>query len=108
MQGTCASPTLWETNLRQDLALAARSASLISQTAENIGIVADMKNWSVRLILSQAQHFPYAGGQSSPVGMSQLVSSMLETVQVMNASGISAYEVRTKNSILMMNCEVIC
>lgn len=87
-------------NLREDLALAAHSASLISQSAENIGIVADMDNWTVRLISSQqAQSFPNGGDQSYPVGMSQLVSSMLETVQVMNSSGISAYEVGTKLKI---------
>ncbi|TDG52566.1 hypothetical protein AWZ03_000799 [Drosophila navojoa] len=92
LQGTCAAPCKWEMNLREDLALAARSASLISQPAENIAIVADMDKWDVRLISSQAQQFPYAGGQSSPVGMSQLVSSMLEAVQAMHAGGIPAYE----------------
>ncbi|BFF99301.1 serine-rich adhesin for platelets [Drosophila madeirensis] len=92
LQGTCAPPNKWEMHLREDLALAARSASLISQPAENIAIVADMDKWDVRLISSQAQQFPYAGGQSSPVGMSQLVSSMLETVQAMHAGGIPAYE----------------
>ncbi|XP_030570836.1 uncharacterized protein LOC115769935 [Drosophila novamexicana] len=92
LQGTCAPPFKWEMNLREDLALAARSASLISQPAENIAIVADMDKWDVRLISSQSQQFPYAGGQSSPVGMSQLVSSMLETVQAMHAGGIPAYD----------------
>ncbi|KAH8268744.1 hypothetical protein KR018_000575, partial [Drosophila ironensis] len=91
-QGTCSPPNKWEMHLREDLALAARSASLISQPAENIAIVADMDKWDVRLISSQTQQFPYAGGQSSPVGMSQLVSSMLETVQAMHAGGIPAYE----------------
>ncbi|KAH8406801.1 hypothetical protein KR222_003833, partial [Zaprionus bogoriensis] len=93
LQGTCAPPNKWEMNLREDLALAAHSASLISQPAENIAIVADMDKWDVRLISSQTQQFPYAGGQSSPVGMSQLVSSMLETVQAMHCGGIPAYEV---------------
>uniref|UniRef100_A0A1I8NI38 UDENN FNIP1/2-type domain-containing protein n=1 Tax=Musca domestica TaxID=7370 RepID=A0A1I8NI38_MUSDO len=92
LQGTYASPSKWEMNLREDLALAAHSASLISLPAENIAIIADMEKWDVKLISSQSQHFPYAGGQSAPVGMSQLVSSMLETVQIMNSAGISAYE----------------
>uniref|UniRef100_A0A1I8NXL9 UDENN FNIP1/2-type domain-containing protein n=1 Tax=Stomoxys calcitrans TaxID=35570 RepID=A0A1I8NXL9_STOCA len=92
LQGTYASPSKWEINLREDLALAAHSASLISLPAENIAIIADMEKWDVKLISSQSQHFPYAGGQSAPVGMSQLVSSMLETVQIMNSAGISAYE----------------
>ncbi|KAL7732291.1 hypothetical protein ACLKA6_018519 [Drosophila palustris] len=92
LQGTCAPPNKWEMNLREDLALAARSASLISQPAENVAIVADMDKWDVRLVSSQLQQFPYAGGQSSPVGMSQLVSSMLETVQAMHVGGIPAYE----------------
>ncbi|KAM7359085.1 uncharacterized protein ACRADG_003814 isoform 2-T4 [Cochliomyia hominivorax] len=92
LQGTLASPKKWEMNLREDLALAAHSASLISLPAENIAIIADMENWDVKLISSQSQHFPYAGGQSAPVGMSQLVSTMLETVQTMHNAGISAYE----------------
>ncbi|XP_030385296.1 folliculin-interacting protein 2 isoform X2 [Scaptodrosophila lebanonensis] len=90
LQGTCAPPAKWKMHLREDLALAARSASLISQPAENIAIVADMDKWDVSLISSQAQQF--AGDQSSPVGMSQLVSSMLETVQAMHVGGIPAYE----------------
>lgn len=52
----------------------------------------------MRLFSSQTQQFPYAGGQSSPVGMSQLVSSMLETVQAMHCGGIPAYEVRLPKS----------
>lgn len=56
-----------------------------------------MDKWDVRLISSQTQQFPYAGGQSSPVGMSQLVSSMLETVQAMHCGGIPAYEVGFPN-----------
>ncbi|XP_037807172.1 uncharacterized protein LOC119600753 isoform X1 [Lucilia sericata] len=92
LQGTLASPKKWEMNLREDLALAAHSASLISLPAENIAIIADMENWDVKLLSSQSQHFPYAGGQSAPVGMSQLVSTMLETVQTMHNAGISAYE----------------
>ncbi|XP_065361653.1 uncharacterized protein LOC135955247 isoform X2 [Calliphora vicina] len=92
LQGTLASPKKWEMNLREDLALAAHSASLISLPAENIAIIADMENWDVKLLSSQSQHFPYAGGQSAPVGMSQLVSTMLETVQTMHNAGIPAYE----------------
>lgn len=80
-------------SLREDLALSARAASLISLSAENVAIVADMEKWDVRLISSQLQHFPYVGEQSTPVGMSQLVSNMLETVHAMNTAGISAYEV---------------
>uniref|UniRef100_W8AYT0 Folliculin-interacting protein 2 n=2 Tax=Ceratitis capitata TaxID=7213 RepID=W8AYT0_CERCA len=92
LQGTCASPDKWHMSLREDLALSARAASLISLPAENVAIVANMEKWDVRLISSQLQHFPYAGDQSTPVGMSQLVSSMLETVHAMNSAGISAYE----------------
>ncbi|XP_054734208.1 folliculin-interacting protein 1 isoform X1 [Anastrepha obliqua] len=92
LQGTCAPPDKWQTSLREDLALSARAASLISLPAENVAIVANMEKWDVRLISSQLQHFPYAGEQSTPVGMSQLVSSMLETVHAMNSAGIPAYE----------------
>ncbi|XP_039963072.1 folliculin-interacting protein 1 isoform X1 [Bactrocera tryoni] len=92
LQGTCAPPEKWQMSLREDLALSARAASLISLSAENVAIVADMEKWDVRLISSQLQHFPYVGEQSTPVGMSQLVSNMLETVHAMNNAGISAYE----------------
>ncbi|XP_014098643.2 folliculin-interacting protein 1 isoform X2 [Bactrocera oleae] len=92
LQGTCAPPETWQMSLREDLALSARAASLISLSAENVAIVADMEKWDVRLISSQLQHFPYVGEQSTPVGMSQLVSNMLETVHAMNTAGISAYE----------------
>uniref|UniRef100_A0A0A1WX57 Folliculin-interacting protein 2 n=1 Tax=Zeugodacus cucurbitae TaxID=28588 RepID=A0A0A1WX57_ZEUCU len=93
LQGTCAPPEKWHTTLREDMALSARAASLISLPAENVAIVADMEKWDVRLISPQLQHFPYVGEQSTPVGMSQLVSNMLETVLAMNTAGISAYEV---------------
>uniref|UniRef100_A0A1A9WCV7 UDENN FNIP1/2-type domain-containing protein n=1 Tax=Glossina brevipalpis TaxID=37001 RepID=A0A1A9WCV7_9MUSC len=92
LQGTFASPCKWEIHLREDLALASHSASLISLPAENVAIVADMEKWDVKLLSSQSQCFAYAGGQSAPVGMSQLVSSMLETVLTMNNVGISPYE----------------
>ncbi|KAL9909834.1 folliculin-interacting protein 1 isoform 1-T5 [Glossina fuscipes fuscipes] len=92
LQGTFASPSKWEIHLREDLALASHSASLISLPAENVAIVGDMEKWDVKLLSSQSQGFPYMGGQSAPVGMSQLVSSMLETVQTMNTVGISPYE----------------
>ncbi|XP_036335892.1 uncharacterized protein LOC118746192 isoform X1 [Rhagoletis pomonella] len=92
LQGTCAPPDKWQLSLREDLVLSARAASLISLPAENVAIVANMEKWDVRLISSQMQHFPYAGEQSTPVGMSQLVSTMLETVHAMNSAGISAYE----------------
>uniref|UniRef100_A0A1A9Z8V7 UDENN FNIP1/2-type domain-containing protein n=1 Tax=Glossina pallidipes TaxID=7398 RepID=A0A1A9Z8V7_GLOPL len=92
LQGTFASPSKWEIHLREDLALASHSASLISLPAENVAIVGDMEKWDVKLLSSQSQCFPYVGGQSAPVGMSQLVSSMLETVQTMNNVGISPYE----------------
>lgn len=76
--------------------IANRSASLISLTAaENVAIVADMEKWNVQLITTAAHclTFPQKENGSIPMGMSQLVSSMLETVHVMYKCGITANKV---------------
>lgn len=44
---------------------------------------------------------------TQPIGMSQLVSSMLETVYAMSTSGISAYEVSKSESIYLKK-NLIC
>ncbi|XP_055911447.1 folliculin-interacting protein 2 [Eupeodes corollae] len=92
LQGTSAPPHKWELSLREDLALATHSASLISTPAENVAVIADMENWDVKIVSSQNQTIPFSSVVSGPVGMSQLVASMLETVYTMNSSGIPAYE----------------
>ncbi|XP_055841165.1 folliculin-interacting protein 2 [Episyrphus balteatus] len=92
LQGTSAPPHKWELNVREDLALATHSGSLISTPAENVAVIADMENWDVKIISSQNQTIPFSSVVSGPVGMSQLVASMLETVYTMNSSGIPAYE----------------
>lgn len=102
LQGTLVPPHIWEKELRDDLIIANHSASLISLTpAEHVAIVADMEKWSVRLITPRCSTFPDNLDGNIPMGMSQLVSSMLETVHVMYKCGISANKV---NNIELVTC----
>lgn len=94
LQGTLLPPHIWDNELREDLMIANHFASLISLTpAENVVIVGDMDKWSVRLITSRCSTFPQTVDGNIPVGMSELVSSMLETVHAMYKIGISANKV---------------
>lgn len=94
MQGTLAPPHSWAKELREDLMIANHSASLISLTpAENVVIIGDMDKWSVRLITSHCSTFSQNIDGNIPVGMSELVSSMLETVHAMYKTGIPAKNV---------------
>lgn len=44
------------------------------------------------MVSSQTYVLPCGSGTSGPIGMSQLVSTMLETVNAMWAAGISAFQ----------------
>lgn len=46
----------------------------------------------VKLVSSQSYVLPCGSGTSGPVGMSQLVSTMLETVHAMWSAGTNAYQ----------------
>lgn len=46
----------------------------------------------VKVVSSQTYVLPCGSGTSGPIGMSQLVSTMLETVNAMWAAGISAFQ----------------
>ncbi|KAL5291528.1 FNIP1 family protein [Megaselia abdita] len=111
LQGTLDAPENWERKLKDDLMLSSHSASLNPTPTENVALIADMEEWDVKLICPQINHLPThtsTTASTQPVGMSQLVSSMLETVYAMSSSGISAYEVGFPktlfNSIVNLKC----
>uniref|UniRef100_A0A182ITH2 UDENN FNIP1/2-type domain-containing protein n=1 Tax=Anopheles atroparvus TaxID=41427 RepID=A0A182ITH2_ANOAO len=86
LQATTAPPPMWEATLKRDLNLAARFTLFEQHLTENNAIVANMDTHEVRLHSSQ----PQVDGDI--VGMSQLVSAMLEAVNAMWSAGISAYQ----------------
>ncbi|KAG4077195.1 hypothetical protein HA402_016182 [Bradysia odoriphaga] len=90
LQGTIAPPAKWESKLKNHLALASRCAMIEQTPTENIAIIANIDKWDVKLMSSQTTVLPNTNG--SCIGMSQLVSSMLETVHAMWTSGINAYQ----------------
>lgn len=93
LQGTLATPETWEHDLKQELSLSAHCSSLIAAPTENVAVIADLGKWDVRVVTSQTCSLPYNGNSAvRPVGMSQLVSTMLETVHAMRKSGVSPYE----------------
>uniref|UniRef100_A0A1S4GR75 UDENN FNIP1/2-type domain-containing protein n=1 Tax=Anopheles gambiae TaxID=7165 RepID=A0A1S4GR75_ANOGA len=86
LQATTAPPAQWEAALKRDLHLAARFTLYEQQLTENNAIVANLDTHEVRLLSSQSLV------DGDIVGMSQLVSSMLEAVSAMWSAGISAYQ----------------
>uniref|UniRef100_A0A182WI10 UDENN FNIP1/2-type domain-containing protein n=1 Tax=Anopheles minimus TaxID=112268 RepID=A0A182WI10_9DIPT len=86
LQATTAPPTLWESSLKRDLHLAARFTLYEQQLTENNAIIANLDTHEVRLLSSQSLV------DGDIIGMSQLVSSMLEAVNAMWSAGISAYQ----------------
>ncbi|XP_052893669.1 uncharacterized protein LOC128301308 [Anopheles moucheti] len=86
LQATTAPPSLWEASLKRDLHLAARFTLYEQQLTENNAIIANLDTHEVRLLSSQSLV------DGDIIGMSQLVSSMLEAVNAMWSAGISAYQ----------------
>ncbi|XP_052862628.1 uncharacterized protein LOC128269259 [Anopheles cruzii] len=86
LQATTAPPANWEVTLKRDLNLAARFTLFEQHLTENNAIIANLDKHEVRLLSSQSLVDGYT------VGMSQLVSSMLEAVSAMWTAGISAYQ----------------
>uniref|UniRef100_A0A182Y2Y2 UDENN FNIP1/2-type domain-containing protein n=1 Tax=Anopheles stephensi TaxID=30069 RepID=A0A182Y2Y2_ANOST len=86
LQATTAPPSQWEASLKRDLHLAARFTLYEQQLTENNAIVANLDKHEVRLLSSQSLV------DGDIIGMSQLVSSMLEAVNAMWSAGISAYQ----------------
>ncbi|XP_049297417.1 folliculin-interacting protein 2 isoform X1 [Anopheles funestus] len=86
LQATTAPPSQWEASLKRDLHLAARFTLYEQQHTENNAIIANLDTHEVRLLSSQSLV------DGDIIGMSQLVSSMLEAVNAMWSAGISAYQ----------------
>ncbi|XP_050098418.1 uncharacterized protein LOC126579135 [Anopheles aquasalis] len=86
LQATTAKPSEWETTLKRDLNVAARFTLFEQHLTENNAIVANLDKHEVRLHSSQSLV------DGDIIGMSQLVSSMLEAVNAMWSAGISAYQ----------------
>ncbi|XP_049541306.1 uncharacterized protein LOC125954771 isoform X1 [Anopheles darlingi] len=86
LQATTAKPSEWEATLKRDLNLAARFTLYEQHLTENNAIIANLDKHEVRLHSSQSLV------DGDIVGMSQLVSSMLEAVNAMWSAGISAYQ----------------
>uniref|UniRef100_A0A1Q3EZQ1 UDENN FNIP1/2-type domain-containing protein n=1 Tax=Culex tarsalis TaxID=7177 RepID=A0A1Q3EZQ1_CULTA len=92
LQGTTAQPAKWEKALKKDLSFASRFALMEQYPVENLAVVANLETHDVRLITSQASSLAPISPDGDLVGMSQLVSSMLETVHAMWSSGMSAFQ----------------
>ncbi|XP_035789957.1 uncharacterized protein LOC118465649 isoform X2 [Anopheles albimanus] len=86
LQATTAKPSEWEATLKRDLNVAARFTLFEQHLTENNAIIANLDKREVRLHSSQSLV------DGDIVGMSQLVSSMLEAVNAMWSAGISAYQ----------------
>uniref|UniRef100_A0A182ML28 UDENN FNIP1/2-type domain-containing protein n=1 Tax=Anopheles culicifacies TaxID=139723 RepID=A0A182ML28_9DIPT len=86
LQATTAPPSVWEATLKRELHLAARFTLYEQQLTENNAIIANLDTHEVRLLSSQSLV------DGDIIGMSQLVSSMLEAVNAMWSAGISAYQ----------------
>ncbi|XP_063698722.1 folliculin-interacting protein 2 [Culicoides brevitarsis] len=91
---TARNDAKWEDALRQDLMYAAKCISLEQVPIENVAIVANIDNWDVRLLSSNSSYLASTATNKTfgIVGMSQLVSTLLETVQCMYQSGASAFQ----------------
>lgn len=92
LQGTTAQPSKWEKALKKDLSFASRFALMEQYPVENLAVVANLETHDVRLITSHASSLAPISPDGDLVGMSQLVSSMLETVHAMWSSGMSAFQ----------------
>lgn len=93
LQATTASPVKWEKALRKDLAFASRFTLMEQYPVENLAVVANLETHEVRIVSSNSSFTPLSNVlEDEVVGMSQLVSSMLETVHAMWSSGLSAFQ----------------
>ncbi|XP_053690391.1 folliculin-interacting protein 2 [Sabethes cyaneus] len=94
LQATTASPIKWEKALRKDLGFASRFALMEQYPVENLAIIANLETHDVRIVSSHNSSLAPLSNvlEGEVVGMSQLVSSMLETVHAMWSSGLSAFQ----------------
>ena len=85
-------PAKFELQLKQDLTISSHCAVLEQSQAENVAIVANIDAMSVRLVSSHSNVLPSNSTSNGIVGMSQLISSMLEATQAMFNSGLSEFQ----------------
>lgn len=92
MQGVTTPPSKWEQQLKHDLTVSSHCAVLEQSQAENVAIVANVDKWDVRLVSSHSNVLPSSNTANGIVGMSQLIASMLESVQAMFNSGSNEFQ----------------
>ncbi|XP_055608027.1 uncharacterized protein LOC129755517 isoform X2 [Uranotaenia lowii] len=93
LQATTAPPIKWEKPLKKDLSCSSRFALMEQYPVENLAVIANLDTHEVRILTSHTSSLgPPLGQDADVVGMSQLVSSMLETVHAMWSSGLSAFQ----------------
>lgn len=92
LQGISSPPSKWELQLKQDLTISSHCAALEQSQAENVAIVANVDKWDVRLVSSHSNVLPSNSTANGVVGMSQLIASMLESVQAMYNSGSTEFQ----------------
>lgn len=92
LQGVTSKSQNWEAQLKQDLTVSSHCAVIDQSQAENVAIVANIDKWDVRLVSSHSNVLPSNSTANGIVGMSQMIASMLETVQSMFNSGISEFQ----------------
>lgn len=92
LQGITSPPAKWEVQLKHDLTVSSQCAVLEQSQAENVAIVANVDKYDVRLVSSHSNVLPSSSTANGIVGMSQLIASMLESVQAMFNSGLSEFQ----------------
>ncbi|XP_055627544.1 uncharacterized protein LOC129769352 isoform X2 [Toxorhynchites rutilus septentrionalis] len=92
LQGTTAPPATWDKQLNKELLFASRFALVEQYPVENLAVVANLETHDVRVVSSHMSSLPPSNPNGDLVGMSQLVSSMLETVHAMWSSGLSSFQ----------------
>ena len=92
LQGITSLPQKWEVQLKHDLTISSHCAVLEQSQAENVAIVANVDKWDVRLVSSHSNVLPSGNTANGIIGMSQLIASMLESVQAMFNSGSSEFQ----------------
>ncbi|XP_018336646.1 uncharacterized protein LOC108745077 isoform X2 [Agrilus planipennis] len=98
LQGTSAPKIEWESMLKQDLILCTRHPLLDQPIDEAVAIVANTDTWDVQL-LSSHTYIVDKGSSGVRVGMSQLVSNMLESLlQLWKQNASPEHNKNCKNS----------
>ncbi|XP_030767830.1 folliculin-interacting protein 1 isoform X2 [Sitophilus oryzae] len=89
LQGTTSRKTDWESKLKRNLTGHTQHSLLDQPVEESLAIVANIDDWEVQLISSHT-YIIDKGSSGVRIGMSQLVSSMLESLLQMWKSHIPA------------------